>query len=150
MVDAGSVNKIDSGKLLILGGLGVAAIAVYEILKGGSSAVNPNQTIASTTNPQTTANSNPQQNPQTYYMPTVAPSNNQKASVSGGSSYYAINYAPVNTYAPYTSSYSSSSVSTSSSTTTSSTRGTLQAYSAGTFGTVNAASPHNNPNNWGI
>jgi hypothetical protein len=122
-------SEVSPEVLLIGGAVLVAGLAIYEFLKPSSSNVAPAQSGQATTNPQNT--SNPQSNPQLYYMPSVAPSNSQSASVGSGS-YYAINYSPTSTYAPFNYNYSSSNTSTNN--TNLSYQQKQQTYTASGFG----------------
>jgi hypothetical protein len=114
---------MDNNVLIVGGAVAVLGFAVYELLKPTN--VTPQSTSTQATNPQT----NPQaaNNPVVLYTPTIAPSNAQSASVGSGS-YYAINYSPVSTYAPYN--YSYSSVNKTSSTTYSSQYSPQTTYTA--------------------
>lgn len=114
---------ISTDALLIGGAVVVLGFAVYELLKPSPTNVNPSNSTSSNTNPQNTNAANPQtsSNPVVIYEPSVAPANSQQASVGSGS-YYAIDYSPVSTYAPYTSTYSSNTSNTSNTTTTTTTK----------------------------
>jgi hypothetical protein len=162
MAKVEDVNKISPKVLVIVGGIAVVGLAVYEILKGGSTSQSQNAsqpttqtsqpvyTYQPTITPTITPNANP------YYL--LTPSIVSTPRASGGSVVYAPVEEIVSTYAPYT----SNSVVYSPTTTTSNysysasftATPTLyeNEYHTGAFGTLNLGSPHNigaNQFKWG-
>lgn len=97
-----SLNEIPLQTIAVIGGIAVLGLGVYEFLKPQSQSISPSGT--------TTVNPTVQNNPPNNYTPTIQPQNTQSASVGQQGVYYAINYSPVSTYAPYNYAYTSSTV----------------------------------------
>jgi len=142
---AEDVNKISPKVLLIAGGIAVAGLAVYEILKGGNTSQQqktsqsaPSQySYEPTITPTIIPNSNP------YY--NIVPTLSSKPVASGGSVVYAPVEEVVSTYSPYNSSvYTYSPTTTTSNYTyTSNQTSNNVEYSSSGLSTINVASPHN-------
>jgi hypothetical protein len=150
-----AVNSISPKVLVIVGGIAIVGLAVYEILKGGS-----------TSQQQKTVQSAPSQySYQPTITPTIIPNANPTYSIlptissipraSGGSVVYAPVEEVVSTYSPYTSSsvVYSPTTTTSTYTYTSNQTSSNVEYSSSGLSTINVASPHNIGANqfvWGV
>lgn len=120
---------VSTDVLLVGGAVIVLGVAVYEFLKPTNTTITPSQTTNPQTNPVNTPTTT--NNPAVIYTPAITPANSQSATVGSGS-YYAIDYSPVSTYAPYTSTYNSSTSNTSI--TKSSSYSPQNTYTASGFG----------------
>ncbi len=150
---AETLNSISPKVLLIVGGLAVAGLAVYEFLKGSS------QSQAQQTSQSTPQTSQPVYTYQPTIEPSIIPNSNPNYTLTpylisspranGSSVVYAPVEEVVTTYSPYTSTnYTYAPTTTTSNYSYTSSFKSMPTsyeneYSTGQFGTLNLESPHN-------